>query len=384
MKRCWQIKNEAEAATAEMLIYGEISDETWLGDEVTPQQFASDLKQLNGKDLTVRVNSPGGDVFAAQSIYNQLMDYTGNVTMHIDGLCASAATIITCAADKVIMPDNAIFMIHNPQSALFGCYDSDNLQQIAGQLDTVKQTIVNVYNKRCNAVLPENKIKKMMDNETWMSAQEAKDNGFIDEIDTKNKVKNSLKDGVLIVNSISCNLKSFKNTAELEQILQKNEQKGAKIMPNESKNQDNDFFTKLKNLLGINEDPANKVPSADDPVNIERQRMTDLDAMNEVGNSAINKIIDTAKKNGATPESIKPYIDAVKTAAVDKQNSAAQNNQKTIDAITNLVKDNLGSGAAGVQPNTAGQVTDEQKQFAEKQKQARDVSDIINNMRGQK
>jgi uncharacterized protein YdbL (DUF1318 family) len=177
-------------------------------------------------------------------------------------------------------------------------------------------------------------------------------------------------------------LKSFKNTAELQQILQKNEQKGVEIMPNEPKNQDNDLIAKIKNLLGITETPANTASTADDPVRMERQRIADLDAMNEAGNPAINQVIDTAKKNGATPESVKPYLDAIKAADTAKQDVDAQNNKKTIDAITNLVKDNLASGAAGVQPNTAGQITDEQKKFAEKQQQAKDVSDIINTMRG--
>ena len=110
----WQFRNESSEEKAELLLYGEISNETWFGDEVTPKQFATDLQAMGGKDLIVHVNSPGGDVFAAHAIYNQLKAYSGQVTAYVDGLAASAATIITCAADKVVMPSNALFMIHNP------------------------------------------------------------------------------------------------------------------------------------------------------------------------------------------------------------------------------------------------------------------------------
>ena len=213
MKKFWQIKNEAEADNAEMLIYGEIADTTWWGDEVTPKQFADDLKALEGKDLTVRVNSPGGDVFAAQAIYNQLKSYAGHVTMRIDGLAASAATIITCAGDTVIMPDNALFMIHNPKGAMCGYYGANDLTDYAKQLDTVRQTIVNVYKKRC-ANLSDTQIKHKMDDETWMTAQEALDYGFVDQLDSDTEVVNSLKDGMLIVNSVSCRLDRFKNISD--------------------------------------------------------------------------------------------------------------------------------------------------------------------------
>ena len=94
-KKFWNVKNEDDKA--ELILYGEISSESWYGDEITPKQFAEDLKSLNDKDLTVRLNSPGGDVFAAHAIYNLLKAYKGSVDVVIDGLAASAATIIMCA-----------------------------------------------------------------------------------------------------------------------------------------------------------------------------------------------------------------------------------------------------------------------------------------------
>ena len=96
-KKFWKIKNNADndEESAELLLYGTIANETWWGDEVTPKQFADDIRSLGGKDIIVRINSGGGDVFAAQAIYNQLKSYAGNVDVVIDGICASAATIIS-------------------------------------------------------------------------------------------------------------------------------------------------------------------------------------------------------------------------------------------------------------------------------------------------
>lgn len=385
-KKCWQIKNEAESVAAEILIYGEISDESWFGDEVTPKQFADDLRQLGGKDITLRINSPGGDVFAAQSIYNQLSTYTGNVIVRIDGMCASAATIISCAGNIVIMPDNAIFMIHNPKSALIGYYDSADMQAISNQLDTVKQTIINVYNKR--STLSENKIKKMMDAESWMTAQEAKNNGFIDEIDTTNKVENSIKDGVFIVNSVSCDLKRFKNSKKLEEILNKSKGKGALNM-SEHESKDANIIEVIKNLLGMGnqESTKNTKPEAntapptnsavEDAVKAERQRIAYLDAMYN-GDLTVKNIIDTAKKTGATAESVRAYVDAVKTT---EQSNA---NNKVVDTIKNIIQDNMDSGAKDVLPGANGRITDKEKDAVKKKQQVDEIVNIINNSRGLK
>lgn len=181
-KAFWKFRNEAENETAELLLYGEISDVSWYGDEVTPKQFHEGLVSCEGKDLAVHINSPGGDVFAAQAIYTQLKAYTGKVTMHIDGMCASAATIIACAGDTVIMPSNTIYMIHNPKSAMLGYFDAPQLDKISESLGAVKQTIVNVYMARVQGALSEVQLQHKMDSEEWMTAETAKSYGFVDEI----------------------------------------------------------------------------------------------------------------------------------------------------------------------------------------------------------
>ena len=216
MGEFWKITNET-GADAELLLYGPISDTSWYDDEITPRLFAEELKALGGKALTVRVNSPGGDVFAAQSIYNQLKTYSGHITMRIDGLAASAATIVTCAGDTVIMPTNALYMIHNPATYAWG--NAEEMRTAADVLDTVRQTIINVYQKRTGENLTAEELAAMMDDETWLTAEEALAYGFVDQIDEKSSVTNRMKDGLLIVNTVSCDLGKFRHADKVRELL---------------------------------------------------------------------------------------------------------------------------------------------------------------------
>lgn len=116
-RKFWNwVRNEGERT---LFLNGEISDETWYGDEVTPKLFKDELLSGEG-DITVWINSPGGDVFAAAQIYNMLMDYKGHVTVKIDGLAASAASVIAMAGTKVLMSPVAMMMIHNPATIAIG------------------------------------------------------------------------------------------------------------------------------------------------------------------------------------------------------------------------------------------------------------------------
>ena len=257
----WQIKNEAEEEEAELVLYGEIANSSWYEDDVTPKQFAEDLKALGGKDLKLRINSPGGDVFAAQAIYNQLKSYTGNITACIDGMAASAATIITCAADKVVMPSNGIFMIHNPMCIVMGYMDVPKLKKMTDRLTAVKQTIVNVYMKKCKNVA-EAKLNKLMDAETWMSADEALAYGFVDEVDTDEQVENFLQGSVAVVNNVSIDMTRFKQPEKLKDILQSK--------PKEDKDMDDEktLLDKLRDLLGADNSQQDKKKQPD-PVAVE-------------------------------------------------------------------------------------------------------------------
>lgn len=175
-KKFWNwIRNEGEPAV--LVLNGEISDETWYGDEVTPRLFRDDLSKCKG-DIAVWINSPGGDVFAAAQIYDMLMDYPHNVTVKIDGLAASAASVIAMAGTEVQMSPVGMMMIHNPSTIAWG--DSAELKKAISMLDEVKESIINAYEIKTG--LPRDKISRLMDNESWFNATKAKELGFIDKI----------------------------------------------------------------------------------------------------------------------------------------------------------------------------------------------------------
>ena len=141
-KKFWQFRNQA-ADSAELLLYGDISDSSWWGDEVTPKTFADELNALGAlTSLTVRINSGGGDVFAAQTIGNLLEQHTAQVTARIDGLCASAATIIACHCDKVVAANDSTYMIHPVRMGIFDFADAVTLQQYIGALNTIRENIL--------------------------------------------------------------------------------------------------------------------------------------------------------------------------------------------------------------------------------------------------
>ncbi|MBR6343783.1 MAG: Clp protease ClpP [Selenomonadaceae bacterium] len=386
----WKFRNEAESETAELMLYGEISDVSWYGDEVTPKQFHEDLVSCEGKNLAVHINSPGGDVFAAQAIYTQLKAYTGRVTMHIDGMCASAATIIACAGDTVIMPSNTIYMIHNPKSAMLGYFDAPQLDKIAASLGAVKQTIVNVYMARVQGALSEVQLKHKMDSEEWMTAETAKSYGFVDEITEAIPIENKWEGDALFVNSVSCRLDRFQNAAKLREILN-----GTNSKRSEFSMTDNEILQKIKNVLGLGgTSPASQqtetppmpplVPAAknhaEDKAAIlaeERQRIQALDAMKN-GNPAVDAIIETAKGNGATAESIKPYVDAIGQGQSTAQTAGED---KMLAAIKAILTDNAESGAAGVLPTPQDGAKNE---AAEKAANIEEVAGYANKLMGVK
>lgn len=176
-RKFWNwVKNEGDE-TRTLYLSGEISDETWFGDEVTPRLFKDELMTGSG-DITLWINSPGGDVFAAAQIYNMLMDYPGQVTVKIDGLAASAASVIAMAGSQVEMSPVAMMMIHNPITVAIG--DSKEMQKAIDMLAEVKESIVNAYEIKTG--LSRNKISRLMDAESWFSAKKAVELGFADSI----------------------------------------------------------------------------------------------------------------------------------------------------------------------------------------------------------
>lgn len=164
---------------AERTLYlnGTIAEESWFDDDVTPALFKSELEQGDG-DIVVWINSPGGDCVAAAQIYNMLMDYKGAVTVKVDGLAASAASVIAMAGTKVLMSPVSMMMIHNPITIAMG--DAEEMEKAIDMLAEVKESIMNAYEIKTG--LSRARISHLMDAETWMNANKAMELGFIDGI----------------------------------------------------------------------------------------------------------------------------------------------------------------------------------------------------------
>ena len=168
---------DVETTERVLELNGTIAEESWFDDDVTPQLFKEELNAGSG-DITVWINSPGGDCVAAAQIYNMLSNYAGKVTVKIDGIAASAASVIAMAGDTVLVSPVSMMMIHNPATIAWG--DSAEMQKAIAMLDEVKESIINAYEIKTG--LDRKKLSKLMDAETWMDANSAVEYGFADEI----------------------------------------------------------------------------------------------------------------------------------------------------------------------------------------------------------
>ena len=176
-KKFWVFRNQSQEETNERFheLYGTSAEESWFDDDVTPKMFREELFADTGP-VTVWLNSPGGDCIAASQIYSMLMDYPGEVTVKIDGIAASAASVIAMAGTKVLMAPTALIMIHNPATMAFG--DHNDMKAAVKMLEEVKQSIINAYSIRTG--LSDEELSRMMEAETWMNARKAIALGFAD------------------------------------------------------------------------------------------------------------------------------------------------------------------------------------------------------------
>ena len=179
----WIKNNAGESDTANtptvrtLYLNGVIAAESWLDDDVTPQLFKDELESGTG-DIEVWLDSPGGDVMAATQIYNMLKNYKGKVTVKIDSLAASAASVVAMAGDEVLISPMGLFMLHNPLTIAAG--NVDDMQKAIDMLDEVKESIINAYELKTG--LSRAKISHLMDCETWLSAKKAVELHFADGI----------------------------------------------------------------------------------------------------------------------------------------------------------------------------------------------------------
>ena len=177
------LNRETNEETVERILElrGTIAEESWFDDDFTPKMFKDELNAGSG-DITVWINSPGGDCVAAAQIYNMLVNYKGNVTVKIDGIAASAASVIAMAGTTVLMSPVSMMMIHNPATAAFG--DHTEMAKAIEMLEGVKDSIINAYALKTG--MSRAKLSRLMDAETWMDATKAVELGFADDIIIKN------------------------------------------------------------------------------------------------------------------------------------------------------------------------------------------------------
>ena len=244
----WNVMKNEEEKSAELILYGSIgSDEYW--DDISDKAFKQDIENLGDvENITLHINSPGGSVFSAVAIANILKNHKAKVTANIDGLAASAATIITSACDTVRMPKNALFMIHNPITFAYG--NNQEMQKTVEMLDKVKNSIIETYLNKTKT--DKETLSELMDNETWMNAEEAKEYGFIDEILDEN-VEKEVIENKLIINNMAFDISKFKNFKEKK--IQ--EPRVINISVN-STGSPEEIADKFRNILNSTENQKNK------------------------------------------------------------------------------------------------------------------------------
>jgi len=186
MKEFWNWARDEDSGVRTLYLDGTIAEESWFDDDVTPKAFKAELTAGEG-DIVIWINSPGGDCIAASQIYAMLMDYKGKVTVKIDGIAASAASVIAMAGTTVLMAPTALMMVHNPLTIAIG--DSEEMQKAISMLDEVKESIINAYEIKTGQSRA--KLSHLMDAETWLNANKAIELGFADGIleDEKKRIQ---------------------------------------------------------------------------------------------------------------------------------------------------------------------------------------------------
>lgn len=193
MKKFWECKQSANQNEADIFIFGEIVSYKWDDTDTTAASFQKDLKELGEvSQINLHINSPGGSVFEGIAIGNMLRQHKARVVAHVDALAASIASVIVASCDEVVMPENSMLMIHNPWTFSMG--NAKELRKQADDLDKIAESSVVTYLAKAGEKLTEEKIKQIMDDETWLSAKEAFDYGLCDIVESSNQIAASISE----------------------------------------------------------------------------------------------------------------------------------------------------------------------------------------------
>lgn len=299
-----------KTGSGSIYIYGDLVSDAWTGSGVSAKKFVDALNSFGDSDVEVHINSGGGCVFEALAIFNAIKFYAGNVTVIVDGLAASAASLITCGADKVVMAKNALMMLHMPSVVCCGFYDKADLDKLSEQLAAIENSVVESYQDRLALVdlQVQPDILTLLKAETWLTAADALKYGFADEI-ADNSVDIAVDDETLIVDKIQVDLKRFDET-------------------------------KLRKALNV----ESKISAPKIPDLLNRARMAERNRIQSLmslrgQNSATDAVIEVALESGKTVDEIQPYLDALKNVSTG---DIAQ------EKFTAVIRDQMNSGAEKV------------------------------------
>ena len=337
----------------DIYIYGDITSYAWDDTDTTAKKFVDDLNSFGGGKVTVHLNSGGGDVFTALAIYNALRSYKGGVTITIDGLAASAASLIAMAGKPTRMASNALMMIHAPAVGLYSFYDAAALSKVMASLEAVHGSIVETYASRIDA----KDAEKMIAAETWLNAKDALDMGLVDEITGEVDLTVDDSQQKIFVNSLAIDIHNF-DGAKMRRAME------GKTLNKQQKSENNEVVK--EQVAEVKPAPVeDKAAPAIDVtaiLNKERQRVRDLKAL-KCDNASVNAFIDVAIDDGKTAEEIAPYIAALKNVPTV---------QNAVDKIAAVVRDQMTSGAEGV---SGGQTAPDPKEI-----QAKKIAEFANGM----
>ncbi|MDR3353693.1 MAG: Clp protease ClpP [Synergistaceae bacterium] len=328
-------RNDAgeEEQVGEIRIYGYLLEDSWWDEDITPKAFIDELKSLGDvKNLHVHINSYGGHVSAGFTVYSILKQHQAKVTVYVDGFALSAASVVAMAGDTVIMPGNAMMMIHNPSSGISG--DARDLRKAADVLDKMRDSMIAAYQDKTG--LPKDELITMLDDETWFTADEAAEKGFADIVEAPLMAAASVKPGVVAVGNVEFDLTGYRNVPE-----------GLK---KEMEGKDLDS-TKENGLAGNAAQDTQKAPEAapgisssasaeeiEKAVKAERDRIKALDGLHVPGAEAI--IAKAKYETGISPEQaaveiIKAGILAGTKAFDERKSDADDSGVNVLSAVNN-------------------------------------------------
>lgn len=333
MSKFWNVTRNDLTSEGEIRIYGEIAEVSWW-DTIGSKQFNEDLDKISDVNtLIIRINSPGGEVFAGIAIYNSIKHHKAvNKKIYIDGIAASIASVIAMAGTEIIMAVNSLMMIHNPSSIVWGT--ADEMRTRADALDKMRDSLVATYQERTN--LSSEEIIEMLNNETWLNAEEALEKGFITTIDKKS-VDGEIKNKMLMINGVNYDIKKY-NKFPVTSFLNFNnvnieKNKEEEIVNMSQNNNQGDTLKPMEITADIIKNSYPDIYSAiyNAAIESERSRMLGID---EIAETTENKeLIVNAKKEGKTKEQLAFDIVTYRNGLGKEELEKMKNDSKVIEKI---------------------------------------------------